>query len=121
MRRDTRKIERRDKRRTRIRARVTGTSGKPRLTVFKSLKHIYAQAIDDEKGTTLAHASSLEKECGGGKAGGNLASARAVGGLIAVRLKEKGLEQVVFDRGGHPYHGRIKAVADAAREKGLKF
>jgi large subunit ribosomal protein L18 len=121
MQRDSRKIQRRDKRRKRIRSRLSGTSGKPRLCVFKSLKHIYVQAIDDEKGSTLAHASSLDEECGGGKSGGNLASARAVGSLIAERLKEKGLEQVVFDRGGYPYHGRIKAVADAAREKGLKF
>jgi large subunit ribosomal protein L18 len=121
MQRDTQKIERRDRRRTRIRSRLAGTSGKPRLCVFKSLRHIYAQAIDDQKGLTLAQASSLDKECGAGKSGGNLASARAVGSLIAERLKEKGLEEVVFDRGGYPYHGRIKAVADSAREKGLKF
>jgi len=121
MQRDTRKTERRDKRRTRIRARLGGTSARPRLCVFKSLSHIYAQAIDDEKGFTLAQASSLDKECTVGKSGGNVSAARAVGALIAVRLKEKGLEEVVFDRGGYPYHGRIKAVADAAREKGLKF
>ena len=121
MQRDTHKIERRDRRRTRIRARLAGTSGKPRLCVHKSLKHIYAQAIDDEKGLTLVQASSRDKECGGGKSGGNLSAARAVGALIAVRLREKGLEEVVFDRGGYPYHGRIKAVADAAREKGLRF
>ena len=121
MQRDTRKIERRERRRTRIRGRLGGTSAKPRLAVFKSLKHIYVQAIDDEKGQTLVQASSLDKECSAGKSGGNLAAARAVGALIAARLKEKGLEEVVFDRGGFPYHGRIKAVADAAREKGLKF
>ncbi len=121
MQRDPRKQERREKRRTRIRARVAGSAAKPRLSVHKSLNHIYAQAIDDEKGVTLAFASSLDKECGAGKSGGNLAAARAVGALIAARLREKGLEEVVFDRGGYPYHGRVKAVADAAREKGLKF
>ncbi|HEV8335570.1 MAG TPA: 50S ribosomal protein L18 [Candidatus Polarisedimenticolia bacterium] len=120
MQRDARKSQRRDRRRSRIRSRLSGTAAKPRVSVYKSLKHIYAQAIDDEKGQTLAHASSLEKG-GGGKSGGNLAGARTVGSLIAERLKEKGLEEVVFDRGGYPYHGRIKAVADAAREKGLKF
>ncbi len=121
MQRDTRKTQRRDRRRTRIRARLGGTSARPRLCVFKSLNHIYAQAIDDEKGFTLAQASSLDKDCTARKSGGNLAAAREVGALIAVRLKEKGLEEVVFDRGGYSYHGRIKAVADAAREKGLKF
>jgi large subunit ribosomal protein L18 len=121
MRKDTRKTERRDRRRRRIRAELGGTSARPRLCVFKSLKHIYAQAIDDEKGFTLAQASSLDKECASGKSGGNLAAARAVGALIAVRLKDKGFEKVVFDRGGYRYHGRVKAVADAAREKGLKF
>jgi large subunit ribosomal protein L18 len=100
---------------------LTGTAAKPRVSVYKSLKHIYAQAIDDEKGQTLAHASSLEKEAGAGTSGGNLAAARTVGERIAARLKEKGLQEIVFDRGGFPYHGRIKAVADAAREKGLKF
>lgn len=120
MQRDKRKQERRDKRRTRIRARLSGTAAKPRLSVFRSLNHIYVQAIDDASGATLAQASTLDKECAV-KTGGNLAAARAVGALIAGRLKEKGLEQVVFDRGGFPYHGRIKAVADAAREKGLRF
>lgn len=120
MQRDKRKQERRDKRRTRIRARLSGTAARPRLAVFRSLNHIYVQAIDDASGATLAQASTLDKECAV-KTGGNLAAARAVGTLIAGRLKEKGLEQVVFDRGGFPYHGRIKAVADAAREKGLRF
>ena len=119
---DPRKQERRERRRTRIRSRVKGTGRRPRLAVFKSLKHIYAQAIDDEQGKTLAFASSIDKAVGGTeKSGGNLAAARAVGALIAERLKEKGLEQVIFDRGGYPYHGRIRAVADAAREKGLRF
>jgi large subunit ribosomal protein L18 len=119
--RDTRKHARRAKRRTRIRARLSGTAARPRLAVFKSLSHIYVQAIDDSQGATLAQASTLDKECTAGKSGGNLAAARAVGTLIATRLKEKGLEEVVFDRGGYRYHGRIKAVADAAREKGLRF
>lgn len=121
MQRDVRKEARRDKRRTRIRARLKGSASRPRLSVYKSLHHIYAQAIDDDKGTTIAQASTLDKECGAGNAGGNVAAARAVGALLAQRLKEKGLEEVVFDRGGFPYHGRIKAVADAAREKGLRF
>ncbi|PYQ13862.1 MAG: 50S ribosomal protein L18 [Acidobacteria bacterium] len=121
MQRDTRKQERRDKRRTRIRARLKGSASRPRFSVYKSLHHIYVQAIDDEKGTTLAQASTLDKECSSLKSGGNLAAARAVGVLVAQRLKEKGLEEVVFDRGGFPYHGRIKAVAEAAREKGLRF
>jgi large subunit ribosomal protein L18 len=121
MQRDPRKQERRDKRRTRIRARVKGTAARPRLSVYKSLNHIYAQAINDLLGATLAQASSLDKQCSTGKSGGNLAAARAVGALIAARLKEQGLEEVVFDRGGYPYHGRVKAVADAAREKGLRF
>lgn len=121
MERDARKVERRDRRRTRIRSRVTGTAERPRLAVFRSLNHIYAQAIDDDKGATLVQACSLDKECSATKSGGNLAAARAVGELIARRLKEKGLEKVVFDRGGFPYHGRIKALAEAAREQGLKF
>lgn len=116
------KQERRRKRRTRIRAGVSGTASKPRLSVFKSLKHIYAQAVDDEKGVTLAQASTRDKECTAKiQSGGNLTAARLVGSLIAARLKEKGLEQVVFDRGGYPYHGRVRAVAEAARETGLKF
>ena len=121
MQRDTHKQERRDRRRTRIRSRLVGTAARPRLSVYKSLNHIYVQVIDDGLGSTLAHACSLEKECAGGKSGGNLAAARAVGALIAQRLKEKGLVEVIFDRGGYRYHGRIKAVADAAREKGLRF
>ena len=122
MQRDSRKEERRDKRRTRIRARVRGNAARPRLAVFRSLNHIYAQAIDDEQGRTVAHASSLD---GPGKekdrTGGNLAAAREVGVRIAERLQAQGLSEVVFDRGGYPYHGRIKAVAEAAREKGLRF
>ena len=108
--------------RYRIRARVLGTGARPRLAVFRSDKHIYAQAIDDAGGTTLASASTLDKEVKGGlKRGGNVDAAKAVGLAIAGKLKDKGIEVVVFDRGGYLYHGRIKALADAAREAGLKF
>ena len=108
--------------RYRIRKKVTGTAERPRLAVFRSDKHIYAQAIDDAAGRTVACASTrdtgvLEKSA----AGGNVGAAKAVGGAIAARLREKGIETVVFDRGGYLYHGRIKALADAAREAGLKF
>ena len=120
MKRDARKIERRERRRTRIRARVHGTQQKPRLAVYRSLNHIYAQAIDDDAGTTLVQACTLDEECSV-KTGGNLAAAKAVGELMAKRLKEKGLESVIFDRGGFPYHGRVKALAEAARAGGLKF
>ena len=122
MQRDTRKDERRDRRRKRIRARVRGSAARPRLAVYRSLNHIYAQAIDDEQGRTMAHASSRDGvEKGKDRTGGNLAAAREVGTRIAERLQAQGLSEVVFDRGGYPYHGRIKAVADAAREKGLRF
>jgi len=96
--------------------------GRARLSVFRSSKHIYAQLIDDVKGTTLAAASSLEKTMReGGKTGANIAAAKVVGKLIAERAKEKGIKEVVFDRGGYLYHGRVKALADAAREGGLNF
>jgi large subunit ribosomal protein L18 len=108
--------------RYRIRAKVSGTATKPRLAVFRSDKHIYAQAIDDGSGQTIAHASTLDSDLKGQvKRGGNVDAAKAVGGAIASRLKDKGIEAVVFDRGGYLYHGRIKALADAAREAGLKF
>ena len=108
--------------RYRIRRKVSGTAQKPRLAVFRSDKHIYAQAIDDGSGRTIAHASSLDADLKGDvKRGGNVDAAKAVGGAIAARLKNKGIEDVVFDRGGYLYHGRIKALADAAREAGLKF
>ena len=108
--------------RYRIRRKVTGTAVKPRLAVFRSDKHIYAQAIDDGSGRTIAHASSLDAELKGNvKSGGNVDAAKVVGVAIAARLKDKGIEDVVFDRGGYLYHGRIKALADAAREAGLKF
>ena len=103
---------------TRIRRRVAGSGARPRLAVFRSLKHIYAQVIDDAAGHTVVAASSNEKN---GVNGGNVAGAKAVGKLVAERAKDKGIEAVVFDRGGYLYHGRVKALADAAREAGLKF
>src|SRR6185436_18694458 len=107
--------------RHRIRAKVGGTAARPRLAVFRSDKHIYAQAIDDAAGTTLAQASTLDSALKSGKTGGAVASAKKVGEAIAERLKEKGVEAVVFDRGGYLYHGRVKALAEAARAAGLKF
>jgi len=96
--------------------------GRARLSVFRSSKHIYAQVIDDEKGKTIASASSIEKDMRGAmKTGANVAAAKAVGKLVAERAIEKGVKDVVFDRGGYLYHGRIKALGDAAREGGLKF
>jgi large subunit ribosomal protein L18 len=101
---------------------AAGVSGRARLTVFRSSKHIYAQLIDDNKGETLAAASSLEKTLReGAKTGANIDAAKVVGKLIAERAKEKGIKDVVFDRGGYLYHGRVKALADAAREGGLNF
>ena len=106
----------------RIRKKLAGTSGRPRLAVFRSQSHIYAQIIDDDGGRTLVAASSLDKDLKAQhKRGANVAAAKAVGNLIATRAKEKGIEAVVFDRGGFQYHGRIKALADGAREGGLKF
>jgi large subunit ribosomal protein L18 len=105
---------------SRIRLRVRGNEERPRLAVFRSLKHIYAQVIDDRKGHTVASASSGGKKGSVGK-GGNLAGAKEVGKLIAERAQAKGVKKVVFDRGGYLYHGRIKALADAARQAGLEF
>ena len=107
----------------RIRRRLAGTAERPRLAIHRTLNHIYAQAIDDLAGKTLAQASTLDGEVGGKGAGkgGNVAAASSVGKLIASRLKAMGLEQVVFDRGGFLYHGRVKALAEAAREAGLRF
>jgi large subunit ribosomal protein L18 len=106
----------------RIRKKLAGTPERPRLAVFRSQSHIYAQLIDDEGGRTLCAASSLEKALKADfKRGANVAAAKAVGRLIADRAKEKGVVAVVFDRGGFQYHGRVKALADAAREGGLKF
>ena len=106
----------------RIRRKVAGTTQRPRLAVFRSVKHIYAQVIDDTVGHTLAAASSNEKsDKKEVKNGGNVAGAKAVGKLLAERAKDKGVKTVVFDRGGYLYHGRVKALADAAREGGLEF
>ena len=102
----------------RIRRRVKGSDARPRLAVFRSVKHIYAQVIDDDKGHTVVAASTAEK---GGKNGGNLAGAQEIGKLVAERAKEKGIKAVVFDRGGYQYHGRVKALAEAARQAGLEF
>jgi large subunit ribosomal protein L18 len=106
----------------RIRKKLSGKPERPRLAVFRSQAHIYAQVIDDEQGKTLCAASSVDKDLRAkSKTGANVAAAKAVGALIATRAKEKGIEAVVFDRGGFQYHGRVKALADAAREAGLKF
>ena len=106
---------------TRIREKMSGTAERPRLNVYRSLNHIYTQIIDDATGTTIASASTVSKKGEGKKVGGNVAAAKEVGKLIAERAKEKGVKKVVFDRGGYLYHGRIKALADAAREAGLEF
>ena len=104
------------------RAIKDAATGRARLTVFRSSKHIYAQVIDDLKGATVAAASSIEKDMRGSlKTGANIDAAKAVGKLVAERAQQKGVTSVVFDRGGYLYHGRIKALADAARESGLKF
>ncbi|HTB98034.1 MAG TPA: 50S ribosomal protein L18 [Terracidiphilus sp.] len=102
----------------RIRQKLSGTSERPRLNVYRSLNHIYVQIIDDQKGETLVSASTLAQKV---KTGGNVAAAKEIGKAIAEAAKEKGIKSVVFDRGGFLYHGRIKAVADAAREAGLEF
>jgi large subunit ribosomal protein L18 len=105
-----------------VRTRVVGTPERPRLSVYRSLDHIYAQVIDDRTGRTIASGSSLDKETKKNlKGGGNIASAKAVGKIIAERAKAAGVAKVVFDRGGYKYHGRVKALADAAREAGLQF
>jgi large subunit ribosomal protein L18 len=108
---------------TRIREKVAGTPERPRLNVYRSLNHIYTQLVDDLNGVTLVSASSFGKktESEGKAYGGNVAAAKSVGKLIAARAQEKGIKKVVFDRGGYLYHGRVKALADAAREAGLEF
>jgi large subunit ribosomal protein L18 len=111
---------------TRIRKKIAGTPERPRLSVYRSVSHLYAQVIDDAKGVTLAWAGTVEKGKGKAKGekrptGGNVASAKEIGKLIAERAQQKGIKKVVFDRGGYLYHGRIKALADAAREAGLEF
>ncbi len=106
----------------RVRKKVTGVPEKPRLNVFRSLKHIYVQVIDDFSGKTLIAASSNDKDLKGKvKTGSNVEAAKTVGSLIASRAIDKGIKKVVFDRGGYLYHGRVKALADAAREGGLEF
>ena len=106
----------------RIRKKLRGTTERPRLTIFRSTAHIYAQVVDDTKGVTLVAASSTEKPTDGKKVtGGNLAAAKEIGKRVAQRAKENGIDKVVFDRGGYIYHGRVKALADAAREAGLEF
>ncbi len=107
------------KRHRRVRAKISGTPERPRLNVFRSTKHIYAQIIDDVNGVTLAAASSLDKGFEG--SGGNTEGARAVGEMIAKNALAKGISEVVFDRGGYLYHGRVKELAEGARESGLKF
>jgi len=106
----------------RVRTRVEGTPERPRLSVYRSLAHIYAQVIDDRSGKTLASASSVDSETKKNlKGGGNIAAAKVIGKAIAERAKTAGVSRVVFDRGGYKYHGRVKALADAAREAGLQF
>jgi large subunit ribosomal protein L18 len=106
---------------SRIRAKMTGSSERPRLNVYRSLNHIYTQLIDDSTGKTIASASTVTKKGETAKAGGNVAAAKEIGKLIAERAQAAGIKKVVFDRGGYLYHGRIKALADAAREAGLEF
>ena len=119
------KEDRRDRIKLRLRKRIAGTPQRPRLSVFRSSAHIYVQVIDDRTGTTLASASTAEPSLKGslekGARGGNVKGAQAVGAAIAERLKAKGITSVVFDRNGFLYHGRIKAVAEAARQAGLEF
>jgi large subunit ribosomal protein L18 len=116
------RVEARDRIHERIRRKVEGTPERPRLAIRRTLKYIYAQLIDDASGRTLAQASSREGSIlAGKKSAAGRSSAVSVGALIAERAKEKGIAAVVFDRGGHLYHGNVKALADSAREKGLKF
>lgn len=117
--------DRRDRIKHRIRKRVHGTEARPRLTVFRSVAHMYVQVVDDLSGRTIAAASTVEPTVKGAlpktATGGNIEGAKAIGKTIAERLREKGVTRVVFDRNGFLYHGRVKAVADAAREAGLEF
>ena len=110
------------RRRRRVRQKISGTGNRPRLSVFRSIKHIYAQLINDELGVTVAEASTLSPELKENlSTGGNVTAAESVGALIAQKAKQQKIEVVVFDRGGHLYHGRIKALAEAAKAEGLKF
>jgi large subunit ribosomal protein L18 len=115
------KNERRRIRRYRIRKRITGTTARPRLSVFRSSTHIYAQLIDDVQGKTIAAASSREDLAGRIEGKGKTASSHAVGKLVAERAQQQGIQQIAFDRGGYLYHGRVKALAEGARAAGLKF
>ncbi|HWC01482.1 MAG TPA: 50S ribosomal protein L18 [Methylomirabilota bacterium] len=118
----TERVEGRTSRHRRIRRVVRGSEGRPRLVVFRSIKHIYAQVVDDDRGVTVAAAGSLSPELKDTlRSGGNVAAAKAVGELIARKAKANGIAAVVFDRGGYQYHGRVKALADAARAAGLVF
>lgn len=114
------RANRRHRRRRGLRKRIFGTPGQPRLSVYRSLKHTYAQIIDDVTGVTLAAASTRDKEFSGDNTG-NVGAAKSIGTLLAERAKSKGIDAVKFDRNGFRYHGRVKALADAAREGGLKF
>jgi large subunit ribosomal protein L18 len=105
----------------RIRKKMQGTAERPRLNIYRSLNHIYVQVVDDLNGHTLVSASTAEGKKEGRKTGGNVAAAKAIGKTVAERAKAKGVTKVVFDRGGYIYHGRVKALADAAREAGLQF
>jgi large subunit ribosomal protein L18 len=112
----------RERRHARVRSKLSGTSSRPRLCVFRSLNHIYAQIIDDSMGHTLVSASSLDLEVGGNAQGKTKRDkAQLVGSLLAERARGKGIEQVVFDRGGYQYHGRVKALAEATRQAGMRF
>jgi large subunit ribosomal protein L18 len=116
------KLQRRQRRQARVRGSIRGTTARPRLAVFRSLKHIYAQVIDDSHGRTLASAGTMDKAIRGEVSrGGNVKAAAAIGKIIAARALEKGIVQVAFDRGPYRFHGRVKALAAAAREGGLKF
>jgi large subunit ribosomal protein L18 len=112
----TKRNETRQRVHARVRAKISGTAERPRLNIFRSLNNIYAQVIDDQKGITVASASTIKL-----KTGGNIAAAKEIGKTVAELAIEKGVKKVVFDRGGYLYHGRVKAVADAAREAGLEF
>jgi large subunit ribosomal protein L18 len=111
----------RKRRHQRVRRRVHGTTARPRLNVFRSLTHIYAQVVDDDQGLTLVAASTLDHEIHDATSANKTEQAKLVGALVAKRALEKGIKQVVFDRGGYPYHGRVRALAEASREGGLDF
>jgi large subunit ribosomal protein L18 len=115
------KNEARVKRHLRVRKKIQGTTERPRLNIYRSSKHMYAQIIDDVQGITLAAASTKDKDLASTGNGGNVEAAKQVGALIAQRAKDKGIDKVVFDRSGYLYHGRVQALADAAREAGLEF